>query len=170
MRDIRKALKGLSADQIEERFGPVVRATFEVCRKGASPADQDLPQGVRYLAALEGAAQYRSEWKLNRRVRLARMAALVLLVPAWVQAAPFLYSDPWPAGSEPDTCVAVEGAVTTPLDLVGSPKYIKDDLSGMTGAHTWVITCTNAWGSSSPVNFTFKAGAPTAPVGIRIAQ
>jgi hypothetical protein len=95
--------------------------------------------------------------------------AILLLLPLPAFAAPFLYSDPWPVDSQPDTCVAVEGATNIPLTLTGSPVYVKHNLAGMTGAHTWAVTCTNAWGSSSPVNFTFKAGAPTAPATLRIA-
>ena len=110
---------------------------------------------------------------------MSRLLALVLaLLPAFVTAAPFLVSDPWLATDpQPDACSYTEPPSATPRPLTlnvntAGQKFIRSDLAGTTnGAHTFVITCSNAlWGlASAPVNFTFTAAAPTAPAGLRIA-
>lgn len=95
----------------------------------------------------------------------------LLLLSAPAVAGPFLISDQWPdPASQPDTCTAKEtGKPDVPLALIGTAqKSIRADMASVVGAHTWVITCSNAWGASDPVNFTFVAGKPAAPTGIRL--
>src|SRR5512147_3260936 len=109
---------------------------------------------------------------------MPRLLALALFLPTFAVAAPFLVSDPWPATDpQPDACSYTEPPSSTPRPLAlnvntAGQKFIRSDLAGTTnGAHTFVITCSNAlWGlASAPVNFTFTAAAPTAPAGLRIA-
>lgn len=109
--------------------------------------------------------------------------ALALSFAVSAHAAPFLLSDAWlladSLGNElpqPDTCQSVEGtAAAKPLTLLTTAtgaKYIKQDLTGTTnGSHKLTITCkSNLWGvASAPVDFSFVAGAPTLPAGLRVA-
>lgn len=105
---------------------------------------------------------------------LVLILILGALAASSVNAAPFLYSDPWPAeGPQPDTCTALEGASSIPLTLIDAApgsRQIKHNVGALAnGAHKWQINCANAWGVSATVPFEFAVGAPTAPSGLRLA-
>ncbi len=104
--------------------------------------------------------------------------ALALFAASTAHAAPFLISDPWPTGVQPDACIAtqLEGGSTRSLDLeVGETgrKLIREDLAdAQSGSFTWRIVCTsNVAGvaPSAPVDFSFAIGTLAAPSGLRLA-
>lgn len=101
------------------------------------------------------------------------LVVLVFVLAAPCYAAPFLISDPWPASdAQPDACTAVEGGVQIPLTLIDAApgsKQLKHDVGAVAnGAHSWTISCSNAFGASASVPFVFAAGAPGAPAGLRL--
>ncbi len=105
------------------------------------------------------------------------IALFALFLSFSVSAAPFVISDPWPVGPQPDSCIASElpGPTTRSLDLeVGETghKYIREDLGDATdGSHTWTIVCssnTAGIAPSVPVDFTFAIGALPGPNGLRL--
>lgn len=106
-----------------------------------------------------------------------KLAVLVLATLPFIAvqalAAPFLQSDPWPAGAaQPDACTATEGATTGPLTLitVNGAKQIKHDLAGATnGVHNITVTCANVWGSSPAVPFAYTKSPPGGASGLHVA-
>lgn len=102
----------------------------------------------------------------------AAVIAVIMTFAGSAMSAPFLVSDPWPAGGpQPDTCVATEGASQIPLGLItqGGAKSIRHDMVNIqSGEHTWAIKCENAWSESPSTPFSFAAGGPAAPTGIRL--
>ena len=94
-----------------------------------------------------------------------------------VLAAPFVISDPWPAGIQPDACTAYEepGPTTRDLTLEATQtglKYIHADLAnGVPGFHSWKVVCTaEGYLPSIPVTFDFTippVACPCAPTNLR---
>jgi hypothetical protein len=104
-----------------------------------------------------------------------------LLLSCWfpaANAAPFLYSYPWLAGSpQPTSCSYQEGSdstVTAPVAVnADSSVYCKFDLADVMPApyaqvHHYKVWANNALSASPAVTFSYHAEALAPPSGISI--
>lgn len=100
--------------------------------------------------------------------------SLLLCIPMIASAAPFLVSDPAPAGSTATHCVYQDGtaaAVVTPL----VSRACRADLAGMSvGSHSLQVWFRDdVWGTESakiPFVFTRPAAGGTGPAGVGIEK
>lgn len=101
------------------------------------------------------------------------IVAFLLLGSSTVHAARIV-SDPYPASAaQPDSCAFIEGTaapVVSSIEIVTGGVRCSIVLpSTISGSHTYQIFAkSSVWGDSSAVNFTFIAGKPAAPSGLRI--
>ena len=109
---------------------------------------------------------------------MKRLVLLLALAPASALAAPFLVSDPAPAGQGIDVCAYIDGSgaqVDTPLAVVApqTAPGCKIDLAGFSaGAHNLQLSFKSTlFGTESakvPFVFTKPAAGGTGPASVRI--
>jgi hypothetical protein len=72
LKDIRAAIHGMCAEEIELAYGPAAGFAFRQGERGLSPHGRFAKGGVLFLFCLEGVRQYGHDAILSRRV--ARLA------------------------------------------------------------------------------------------------
>lgn len=105
---------------------------------------------------------------------MKKIIPTLLLLAAPGAYAANIVSDPYPpAGNQPDECAYIEGTmapVVSPVESVTGGVRCKINVDAVAvGPHTFKIFAKSAvWGDSTQVNFTFTAGKPLLPGGLRI--
>ena len=111
--------------------------------------------------------------------RIILMVLVMIFIPIFASASPFLVCDPYPVGaSQPDQFVLIIDAgspITSPAEtLVDGTKRLKYDLAGIsTGSHSVTVKARiDLWGlESTSVPFSFaKPSAAVAPSGFGLIK
>jgi hypothetical protein len=99
-----------------------------------------------------------------------KRAAFGLLLAANAQAAPFIVSDKYADDAVQPTHFQVKIGAAEAVDSLPVDGALKFDVGDLTGTQTATIVACNEFGCSSPVNFTFTAGRPSAPAAVRLSR
>ena len=104
------------------------------------------------------------------------LVLMILVVPNFVYAAPFLICDSVPTSQvQPSYYHLVkDGGATedSPAQVQGDNSVrLHYDLSGVSnGAHNWSVAACNEWGCSSTVPFGYAKAVPGAPANLRLSS
>jgi hypothetical protein len=107
---------------------------------------------------------------MKKEVIMKKIIFLVLvsvLIASFVQASPFLISDPSPNTTY--FSIVMDGG--SPVQSVPSATTaLNYDLGTIsTGSHNVTVAACNQWGCSSAVPFAFTKSVPVTPTGLKIS-